>query len=127
MNDIQFNRLLKNTVEHLESYLKEKELTQVELADQLGISQGSLSAALHGKSRKGIVRVAEYLIEKGAAKRVDLYETIPEINSDFELSIWNKLNDIEDVSKLNFELLKEFVRQMEGEIADLKGFKKQEE
>lgn len=127
MNDIQFNRLLKNTVEHLESYLKEKELTQVELADQLGISQGSLSAALHGKSRKGIVRVAEYLIERGAAKRVDLYETIPEINSDFELSIWNKLNDIEDVSKLNFELLKEFVRQMEGEIADLKGFKKQEE
>jgi transcriptional regulator with XRE-family HTH domain len=127
MNEIQFNRLWKNTVEALERYLKEKDYTQIDFAEILDISQGSLSAAVHGKSKKGVVRIAEHLIKKGVATREELYDEIPNIGSDFELSVWNKLNQIEDALKKIVQLQLSMQISNERNFAELKGFTPEEE
>lgn len=140
MNDIQFNRLLKNTNEALRTYIKKKNYNQEQLAEKLNRSQGSLSAAINGKSRKGIVRIAEFLIKEGHVNRSQLYDDIPEISSDFELSVWNKLNEIEDIAKENrylakeergivkeiFNLITAFMEDYETTIGELKGIKPKE-
>lgn len=140
MNDIQFNRLLKNTNEALKTYIEKKNYNQEQLAEKLNRSQGSLSAAINGKSRKGIVRIAEFLIKEGHVNRSQLYDDIPEISSDFELSVWNKLNEIEDVAKENrylakqeraivkqiFDIITEFMEDYETTIGELKGIKPKE-
>lgn len=140
MNDIQFNRLLKNTNEALKTYIEKKNYNQEQLAEKLNRSQGSLSAAINGKSRKGIVRIAEFLIKEGHVNRSQLYDDIPEISSDFELSVWNKLNEIEDIAKENrylakeergivkeiFNLITAFMEDYETTIGELKGIKPKE-
>lgn len=140
MNDIQFNRLLKNTNEALRTYIKKKNYNQEQLAEKLNRSQGSLSGAINGKSRKGIVRIAEFLIKEGHVNRSQLYDDIPEISSDFELSVWNKLNEIEDIAKENrylakeergivkeiFNLITAFMEDYETTIGELKGIKPKE-
>ena len=140
MNDIQFNRLLKNTNDALKTYIEKKNYNQEQLAEKLNRSQGSLSAAINGKSRKGIVRIAEFLIKEGHVNRSQLYDDIPEISSDFELSVWNKLNEIEDIAKENrylakeergivkeiFNLITAFMEDYETTIGELKGIKPKE-
>jgi transcriptional regulator with XRE-family HTH domain len=127
MNDIQFNRLLKNTNNALKGYIKKKGYNQEQLAEKLNISQGSLSAAINGKSRKGIVRIAEFLIKAGHVNRLQLYDEIPEISSDFELSVWNKLNQIEDALKKIVQLQLSMQISNERNFAELKGFTPEEE
>lgn len=126
MNEIQYNRLLKNTVEILKSYLKEINYNQEQFSDILGISQGSLSAALNGNSKKGIKRIADYLIEKGVATYKELYEDVPEIESDFELSVWKKLNDMEEVLQKIVQLQLSTQISNERNFAELKGFTEEE-